>query len=93
MFKHLQSYTITSNRESGKGRYDILIRTPRIQGKAIIIELKATKSLKKLEDVCDQALSQIAEKNYTAELQEEGYKDILKYGIAFCKKDCLVKLG
>jgi hypothetical protein len=95
LFKHLQNYTTTSNRESGKGRYDILVRSPSVRGKAIIIELKVVKKFKELETACDQALLQITKKGYEAELRQEGFSDvnIMKYGIAFYRKDCLVKIA
>ncbi|GHV81308.1 hypothetical protein AGMMS49944_30990 [Spirochaetia bacterium] len=40
---------------------------------------------------CDSALQQIEEKRYEQEWIDEGYTDILKYGIAFYKKNCLIK--
>ena len=93
LFKNMASYIVLSNREAGKGRYDILIRSPSVRGKAIIIELKVVKKFQELEAACDQALSQIVERGYEAELRNDGYSDIMKYGIAFFRKDCLVKLG
>ncbi|GMO24457.1 MAG: hypothetical protein Ta2B_03840 [Termitinemataceae bacterium] len=41
--------------------------------------------------LCDAALQQIEKKQYDQEWQDEGYTDILKYGIAFYKKDCLIR--
>ena len=46
-----------------------------------------------MSDKCDEALSQIEEKQYDAELIEEGYNNIVKYGITFYKKDCMIKRG
>ena len=45
------------------------------------------------EEACRKALSQIDEKRYEERLLEEGAMHILKYGIAFCKKRCLVEFG
>jgi len=44
-----------------------------------------------MESLCDEALKQIEEKNYVAELEEDGYKDVLQYGISFYGKECMVK--
>jgi hypothetical protein len=93
LFKNMASYVVLSNREVGKGRYDILIRSPSVRGKAIILELKIVKKFQELEAACDQALSQIIERGYENELRQDGYSDIMKYGIAFFRKDCLVKLA
>ena len=93
LLKNMAGYITRSNREAGKGRSDILIYTPSVRGKAIILELKVVKNFQELEAACDQALSQVAEKSYEAELRQEGYSNIMKYGIAFFRKDCLVKLA
>jgi len=42
---------------------------------------------------CEDALKQIEDNNYAAYWDDEGYTDILKYGIAFCKKNCEVRKG
>ena len=57
-----------------------------------IIEIKVAPKYAELEKYCGLALQQIEEKKYEAELREDCYKNILKYGIAFNNKDCLVKL-
>lgn len=44
-----------------------------------------------LEKKCDEALKQIEERKYEEPLRQEGYRDILKYGVTFYKKDCMVK--
>ena len=59
---------------------------------AIIIEIKVTDDYNKLNEKCNEALKQIAEKNYAAELAYNGYKKIIRYGVAFCQKDCMVKV-
>lgn len=86
-----RKYRILSNRESGLGRADIILKTPRIRnGRAIVIELKAVKKFSILESGCEEAVQQIEKKKYKEELSEEGYKDILAYGICFFQKECMV---
>ena len=45
-----------------------------------------------LEKKADEAIEQIEDRKYDMELRSEGYKNIFKYGIAFYKKDCLIKI-
>ena len=44
-----------------------------------------------MDFLCDTALSQIRDRRYREGLQEEGYREVLAYGICFYKKDCEVK--
>ena len=91
LLKHNGKYLIKSNRESGLGRYDLTLKTKRIRkGRAIIIELKAADNIQMLENGCMKALEQIEKLHYDNDIIEEGYTDILKYGICFYKKECLV---
>ena len=91
MLKNMNGYIVLSNRESGSGRPDILIKYPSVKGKAVIFEIKVSKTYQELQKKCGEALRQITEQNYAAALQQEGYQDILAYGVAFYKKECLVK--
>ena len=91
MLKNISNYIVLSNRESGNGRPDILLKYPSVRGKAVIIEIKVAKSYQELEEKCDAALQQIEDRKYEEPLRQEGYNIILKYGIAFYKKDCMVK--
>ena len=89
------SYVITSNRESGFGRYDVMIE-PRDHGDdAMILEFKVFNSRKEktLEDTARNALNQIEEKNYDAYLLGRGIpkKQIRKYGFAFQGKTVLIE--
>ena len=88
---NIKNYKVKSNREVGNGRSDIIVKYPNRRGKAVIIELKVAKNTKELDAKCSEGLRQIEEKKYDMELKDEGYEDILKYGIAFYKKDCMIK--
>lgn len=85
-------YAILSNRESGEGRPDILLKSPSLRKPAIIMEIKLAHSIDDMEPACDRALAQIESRNYQAALYEEGYRGFIKYGISFYKKECAVKL-
>ena len=93
MLKNIENYIVVSNREAGNGRPDIVLKYPSIRGKTVIIEIKVAGSWKELEKKCTEALKQIEEKDYEAELRREGYQNIMKYGVAFYKKECMVKSG
>ncbi len=84
-------YTVHSNRESGNGRPDLILREKKFMGKAMIIELKAAKTFAEMEAKCEEALAQIETQNYAAPLEADGYRPILKYGAALYKKGCIVK--
>ncbi|GHU92347.1 hypothetical protein FACS189479_01000 [Spirochaetia bacterium] len=88
----IDGYITKSNRESGNGRGDVVMHYANFNGKAVIFELKAAKTAREMSDRCDEALRQIEEKQYGQEWLDEGYTDILKYGISFYKKNCMVKI-
>ena len=91
---NLKEYTIESNREAGKGRGDIIVRHINQNGKAIIFELKYTDQANAMESLANQAIRQIEEQQYDRALLQAGFgKDnIIKYGVCFHKKSCLVKV-
>lgn len=86
-----QEYRIHSNQESGNGRPDLLMIPLDETQPVIIIELKHTDKFSQMENGCLKALEQIDRQDYAADMLDEGYTSILKYGICFCKKSCMVK--
>ena len=87
-------YVITSNRESGFGRYDIMLKPKNEGGNAIIIEFKVfnPRRDKSLDDTLKAALQQIQEKKYAAALTAEGIPSerIFSYGFAFKGREVLI---
>ncbi|ALF22677.1 ATP-binding protein [Fusobacterium animalis] len=84
-------YYVTSNKESGLGRYDITIEPKNKNNKGYILEFKVTKNEEDLEKEAKQAIEQIISKKYDISLKERGIKDIIILGVAFCGK--LVKVS
>ena len=81
-------FYITSNRESGEGRYDICLCPKDGKLPGILIELKAAKdcSEDELKELSEKALAQIDSRKYETELTVKGVRNILKYGVAFSGK-------
>ena len=88
-----EDYLVKSNRESGNGRSDIMVKSPSLRGRSFILELKVSDSIDDLERDAEKALQQIYEKKYMEELRVEGYKRIDYYGISFFRKDCEIRFG
>ena len=84
------SWLVKSNAETGEGYSDISIQTPERIG--MIIELKYADD-GNLDVACAKALKQIEGKKYAEGLKRRGAKKIIKYGIAFCEKECLVVMA
>ncbi len=88
-------YSITSNRESGFGRYDVMMEPKGEADNAVIMEFKVRDSSeeKSLEDTADAALKQIEKQQYQADLESRGFPGdrIRKYGFAFEGKEVLIK--
>jgi Predicted AAA-ATPase/PD-(D/E)XK nuclease superfamily len=85
-----ERYTIKSNRESGHGRYDLMIIPKDKQKLGIVLEFKTAKAEEDLAAVALQALQQVKDKQYEAELKQAGIQSILKLGLAFKGKDVAV---
>ncbi len=88
-----ENYLVKSNRETGNGRSDIMLRSPSLRGRAFVLEPNVSDSIDELEKDAEKAVQQIYEKNYMEELRSEGYKKIDCYGISFYRKDCEVRFG
>lgn len=87
LLQYESDWDIVLNEESGEGYGDILIWTEHRVG--IVIEMKYAED-GNLEKSCADALKQIEEKKYDAALKKDGMQKIIKYGIAFYKKNCQV---
>lgn len=87
----INGFSIRSNRESGNGRSDLWLKPVKRSREAFIIEFKVTKDIDKMDVLAVDALKQIKDRNYDAELLNDGYKHIVHYGIAFCGKECAVR--
>ncbi len=87
-------YVVTSNRESGFGRYDVMLEPRRVaEDDGILLEFKVqSEGEKELSDTVTQALRQIQERDYQASLVAKGVPEdrIRKYGFAFCGKEVLI---
>ncbi len=88
-----ENYLVKSNRESGNGRSDIMVKSPSLRGRSFILEIKVSDSMEDLEDDAQKALQQIYDKRYMEELRTEGYRNIVCYGVSFFRKDCEVRFG
>ena len=89
LLQNQDSWLVKSNAETGEGYSDISIQTPNRTG--IVIELKYADD-GNLEAACREALKQIEEKRYAEGLKRRGMKKIIKYGIAFWEKECMVAM-
>ena len=80
------AYDVRSNRESGRGRYD-LAAIPLEKGRSgFLLEFKTAASAEELEAKAQEALAQIEEKDYLADFRTRGVENVHRYGIAFCGK-------
>ena len=87
-------YRVKSNRESGYGRYDIMIIPQKEKTNlGFIIEFKKARKKETMETAVESALKQIEEKKYEAELIECGIKNYKKLAIVFKGKEVTIKEG
>lgn len=87
----IPEYRLSSNRETGAGRYDIVLRPDRIRKSAVVFELKYARDSKEIEEKLEEAGKQIRECKYAEGLRAEGYRDVICYAVTFFKKECFVK--
>ena len=92
VLSRMDGYAVKSNRESGNGRGDIFLTPASMKKPAVIIEIKAADTYAGMEKSCVDALLQINENKYEFDLRQTGYNKIIKYGIAFYRKDCMIRL-
>ncbi len=88
-----KDYRVRSNRESGYGRFDLAMLPKHVSLPGVIMEFKAVKAEEELEQAAQEACQQIETKAYVTELESVGCPHIWYYGIAFCKKHVLIRMG
>jgi hypothetical protein len=88
----MKGYITKSNREGGTGRSDLFIKPVTRRKPAYVIEFKIANKFSELDKRADDALQQIEDRKYVQELNDDGYETVIKYGIAFFGKDCLIKM-
>lgn len=93
LLEYSDEFLVESNRESGTGCNDIIVKNVLTHDLAVVIEIKTVKDGETLDGQCAAALEQIEENQYEVNLGYEGYKNIVKFGIAFKGKQCMVKRG
>ena len=82
-------WLVRSNVEAGEGFADIIVETDDLDD-GVIVELKYAQTMTAMEKSCAKALAQIRAKRYAEYLHNNGREKVLLYGIAFCKKRCMV---
>ena len=85
-------YEVRSNRESGRGRYDVAVFPKKAENPGVVLEFKTAGSAEELAAKAQEALEQIAARGYDAEFRARGVTDVKQYGIAFCGKQAHVLL-
>ncbi|MDY2957832.1 AAA family ATPase [Floccifex sp.] len=85
-----QGLEVSSNKESGNGRFDIEILPRRLDETVLIIECKHSKTLDDLIDDSKKASKQIIDKRYLSNIKYKKYNKVIGYGISFFKKQCFI---
>lgn len=80
-------YYIHSNREGGRGRYDLVVEPMDKRKNGLVIEFKVAKEKEDLEKASEEALAQIEEKRYYEGLRDRGVERIILVGISFYQRD------
>lgn len=80
-------YYIHSNREGGRGRYDLVVEPMDKRKNGLVIEFKVAKEKEELEKASEEALAQIEEKRYYEGLRDRGVEKIILVGISFYQRD------
>lgn len=86
-------YYITSNRESGEGRYDIQLLPKNNDMPGVLVELKADKGCADLRALAKAALRQMEERKYDTEMRTKGINNVFKYGVAFRGKEVEIEIA
>lgn len=84
------TYNISSNKEAGLGRYDLAILPEYKKKRAVLLEFKVCHHEKELDLMAQVACKQILDNKYIEGLNEQRYSDVIAYGIAFYKKECVI---
>lgn len=88
-------YYVSSNRESGNGRFDIQLEPKSNNLPGVIIELKSSKNStdEELTELSKKALKQINDNKYDTDMKKRGINNIIKFGVAFSGKNCKITIG
>ena len=81
-------YKVASNRENGDGRSDLVLYQQDVAQNAVILEFKVCGKNETADEAAKRALKQINDRDYASKAREDGYKNIIKYGVAFKGKMC-----
>ncbi len=81
-------YKVESNRETGDGRSDLVLYQQDVAQNAVILEFKVCGRNETADEAAKRALKQINDRDYASKAREDGYKNIIKYGVAFKGKMC-----
>lgn len=81
-------YKVESNRETGDGRSDLVLYQQDVAQNAVILEFKVCGKNETADEAAKRALKQINDRDHESKAREDGYKNIIKYGVAFKGKMC-----
>ena len=86
------TYEVKLGRENGDGRTDLTVCEFQTRSIAFVIEIKIAEEFRQLDEKCDEAIAQIRRNKYDKQLTDDCYKRVVRYGVAFYKKACKVKM-